>query len=57
MKCIHCEKGPADGVALFRQNPKGETGIWACEEHNKQPLDPLVKDITDAIAAAEAKGK
>ena len=32
MKCVHCGKSPTDdpAIALIRQNPKGETGVWAC---------------------------
>lgn len=49
MKCIHCGRGIADGVALHRQNPTGETGVWACDEHNAKPADPLVREIVDAV--------
>ena len=38
MKCHVCGKTPAEGTTLYRQNPKGEKGIWACLEHSK-PLD------------------
>lgn len=42
MKCEICGKSPADGeTTLFRQNAKGQSGIWRCEEHNHKfvPLD------------------
>lgn len=46
LSCFKC--GVCD-VPLFRQNPKGETGIWACKEHNGKPIDPLVEEITDIV--------
>ncbi len=54
MKCIHCGRGVFDGVALHRQNPKGEDGIWACDEHNTKPVDPLVAEIVGAIQQSNA---
>lgn len=47
MKCVVCPKGPPE-VALYRVNPKGETGIWACEKH-KLGIDKEVKRIVEAI--------
>lgn len=47
MKCIHCGRGPSDGVDLHRQNPTGQTGVWACDKHNQKPVDPLLKELTD----------
>ena len=44
-KCHVCGKASP----LFRQNEKGVPGIWACDEHNKKPVDPLVKEIVDAV--------
>ena len=35
MKCITCGKGIQDGIALYSQNEKGVTGIWACLDHDK----------------------
>jgi hypothetical protein len=54
MKCIYCGRGMADGVALFRQNPTGEKGVWACGEHNAKPVDPLVAEIVDAVLPGSA---
>jgi len=51
MKCVICQKGPEDGVALYRQNETGVQGIWACAEHRTAPVDPEVQDIVDAIEA------
>lgn len=31
LRCRVCQR--AD-VALFRQNPKGQPGIWACDKHH-----------------------
>lgn len=28
-----CDRSPADGHALFRVNPKGQPGIFMCEQH------------------------
>lgn len=33
MKCHKCEKGLFTGTPLFRINPKGEEGKWACSIH------------------------
>lgn len=48
--CAFCGDDARFGVALFRQNPKGETGIWACKEHSRAPIDPGVEQITSCIA-------
>jgi hypothetical protein len=49
MKCMVCGKGMADGVSLFRQNPKGEAGIWACRAHRRDVPDPTVERIVNAV--------
>lgn len=49
MNCYKCKKGIDEGIALFRQNPKGETGVWACAECNTQPIDPEVQEIVNAV--------
>jgi hypothetical protein len=52
MKCYICGKGPAPehgGGTVYRVNEKGRLGIWACREHNRQPVDPEVQEITDII--------
>ena len=33
----------------FRMNPKGEPGIFRCEDCLEIPPDPVVKGVTDAI--------
>jgi hypothetical protein len=47
--CEVCGRGMADGVSLFRQNPKGQKGVWRCRECNARPIDPEVNDIVSAI--------
>lgn len=47
MKCYKCG---INNVPLFRQNPKGEEGIWACEPCGTARIDPEVKEIVDIIA-------
>lgn len=52
MKCLFCQKGPAQGVSLFRVNAKGQPGVWACERHIGQTdaaVDPEVRGIADAL--------
>lgn len=31
--CHVCERGPAAGVTLLRQNRTGRPGVWACIDH------------------------
>jgi hypothetical protein len=53
MRCLFCQKGPAQGVSLFRVNAKGQPGIWACGKHVRQTdaaVDPDVKTIADALS-------
>lgn len=46
MKCEICGKSPSDGkTTLLRQNPKGEAGIWRCEQHNRKPVDPVTAQV------------
>lgn len=56
MKCEICGKGPSDGTNLFRQNPKGETGIWRCAAHSKPVEDDLVKIVNALSMAAKRSG-
>lgn len=46
MVCEVCGRSPAGGTTLYRQNPKGEPGIWACGEHNIAVVHP---DVAAAI--------
>lgn len=44
MECYVCKKTPAQGTNLYRQNKKGEKGIWACSQHSK-PVDGQLTQI------------
>lgn len=51
MKCFKCNHTLDDGP-LFRQNAKGQTGIWACSEHDgvqDQQLGEVVADIVESL--------
>lgn len=52
MKCEICGKGPQDGVTVFRQNPKGEKGIWHCAEHNAAKVDSEVVAVVEVLESA-----
>ena len=45
MKCFKCEKHTSEGTNLYRQNAKGEAGIWACAAHSKPVEDDLVRIV------------
>lgn len=57
MKCMICGLGMAEGVSLFRQNKKGEPGIWACRQHRMQKPDPEVEQIVAVIEAKKEQPK
>lgn len=58
MKCSVCGKGPMHGVAVYRTNPKGEIGIWACREHLLRTADPVTQEIVNLIEERnQEKGK
>lgn len=46
-----CDRSPVDGWALFRVNPKGETGIFMCSEHAGASPEE-VADLMDTVAEA-----
>lgn len=48
IKCHVCGQGPEDGVSVFRQNAKGEPGVFACDKHSK-PTDPATLRVVSAI--------
>lgn len=45
MKCHICGKSPAQGHNLYRQNPKGQPGVFACAQHSKPVDDELVRVV------------
>jgi hypothetical protein len=47
MKCHICGKPPSDGTNLFRQNAKGQVGVWACAPHSKPVDDELVRIVAN----------
>lgn len=49
MKCLFCQKGPQQGVSLFRVNAKGQPGVWACEAHIGQ-TDAKMDDVVQKLA-------
>ena len=58
MKCFFCARGMSTGDNLFRINPKGQKGIWACGEHYAQtdspPIDAEIKELVAIIGKAPA---
>lgn len=45
-----CNRTPADGWALFRVNPKGQTGIFMCSEHSDTSQEE-VADLMDTVSS------
>ena len=56
MKCEICRLGPADGLSVYRVNPKGQEGIWRCKPHlgSSAPIAPEVAAIAEAIEGPSA---
>mgnify|MGYP001559038871 CR=1 FL=1 len=52
MKCFICELSPRDGISLYRQNSKGQPGLWACREHTVVPTPAIVQEIVSIIERA-----
>lgn len=52
MKCEICGKGISDGTSLYRQNEKGQPGVWRCRVHVTAPVDPIVEEVVEAIEDA-----
>ena len=47
--CGNCKRTVME-VALHRSNPKGEVPAeWLCRDCHPGEIDPVVKDITEAI--------
>lgn len=55
MKCLFCQKGPAQGVSLFRVNAKGQPGVWACERHIGQTDAAVDDDVRGIVSALKSK--
>lgn len=58
MKCAVCNRGPAQGVSLFRMNATGQKGLWACNEHKDHfdgRIDPETQEIV-RILEGESNG-
>ena len=53
VECEVCKK-TLSKVALFRQNPIGEIGIWRCFEHNKTPIDSEVLELVKIFENGQA---
>lgn len=50
--CIICHRAPPeDDVALIRLNVKGESGLWACQDHRKEFL-PGLQPTTEVLERA-----
>lgn len=47
MKCFHpeCDRAPHKGDNLYRQNAKGEPGVFACAQHSRPVADELVRTV------------
>ena len=54
MRCEVCGRGPMDGVTVYRVNPKGEAGVWACKDHRLLPADPEVQELVDVLESPRA---
>lgn len=52
-RCFVCGKGLEHGIALYRENEKGKTPIWACSIHRTNPVDPIVDELTSVIEGAQ----
>jgi len=53
VSCEKCGKGLREGIALFRQNPKGEIGVWRCAACNTKPIDSEVMEIIQLMKGIE----
>lgn len=52
MKCVICQKGPEQGVTVYRINAKGQPGLWACKKHRSQTdakPDPALDRLIDVL--------
>jgi uncharacterized cupin superfamily protein len=56
LKCHVCGKSASAGTNLYRQNPKGQPGVWACAAHSKPVEDELVRIVANLAATPEKGG-
>lgn len=47
MQCFKCGQKPSEGINLYRQNPKGVPGIFACAAHSRPVDDKLVQIVAN----------
>jgi len=47
--CYKCGKGIADGIALYRQNSKGQQPVWACSVCRELPVPEEVDTLVSLI--------
>ena len=55
MSCEICGRSPREGFSVFRQNAKGQPGIWRCGEHNATEVDEVVDLLVEAIEERNEK--
>lgn len=59
MKCLICGRGMHTGTNLFRVNPTGRPGVWACARHLKHtdgpPPDEATLDLIRILSKPEKK--
>lgn len=53
MKCAVCDKGPMQGVSIFRMNAKGQPGLWACNEHKDHFDGRIPEDVKEVVSVFE----
>lgn len=54
-----CLRSVEAGYSLFRVNPKGEKGVWACRQHrwvSDQSPDPELDKIVDIVECDQRGG-
>ena len=54
IRCEICNRGPMQGVTVYRANEKGVKGIWRCADHPcaesfANQHDPECQAIEDAL--------
>lgn len=55
MKCAVCNRGPAEGISIFRMNEKGQPGLWACNEHKDHFDGRIDDDLAKLVRTLEGK--